>query len=477
MSSTDIVMIGKLKDAEGNLIDVEAELTRDQFEVMISPKVKESIELVKTAIAEAHLTMDQIDHVLMVGGSSTIPMIRRALSDLFGEKKVLMNMDPMRCVAYGAGILSARLGDSIECPKCQTINPGSSAVCVNEACKEPLDGNIIYDVTGMHYGIQTEGDVFKVIIEKGSPYPTPEPIVKTFRTPISNMRRIKVPVYAGSHEIASKNEKQITVWLELPENVPADTPVDVAFKLDSDGILENVRVSLKDGSGREIEVYPDRGDTKRAQVENKMEEIKKKWDEKRSDADEEINKNLDVIYGKAIKAANSNNIEAAEKRIHEMEKEVGKIGGETGPEWKQKATGIMGYANFLLEQYGWLLDPQQSYKIKGLVDELKDAMEKDDEQLGLKKWDELYKETDAIPEIVRLLMIIVNGIMRAHASNRLVEADKLRNLLREIEDAIKKNNADVVRTKIDEAMAILVEMLGASARDISSGPINVELLK
>lgn len=477
MSSTDIVMIGKLKDGEGNLLDVEVELTRDQFEVMISAKVKDSIELVKTAIANAHLTMDQIDHVLMVGGSSTIPMIRRALSDLFGEKKVLMNIDPMRCVAYGAGILATHLVDSIECPKCQTINPGSAAVCVNETCKEPLGGNIIYDVTGMDLGIQTEGDIFKRIIEKGSPYPTPEPVVRTFQTPVSNMRRIKVPVYAGQHDIASMNELQVIVWLELPENVPADTAVDVSFKLDSDGILENVKVSLKDGSGREVEVYPDRGGSKRSQVEKKIEELKKKWDEKRADADEEGNQKLEVMYSEAIKAANANNVDAAERRIQEMEKEVGRLGGETSPEWKQKADGLMGYANFLLEQYGWLLDPQQSYKIKGLVDELKNAVEKDDEELGLKKWEELNKETDSIPEVVRILMWIVNGIMRAHSLNRLVEADKLRNLLREIEDGIKKNNGDTVKTKIDEAMAILVELLGADARHVSSGPINVELLK
>lgn len=478
MSSTDIVLIGKLKDDEGNLIDVEIEFTRDQFEMMISDDVKKSIELVKTAIAKANLTIDQIDHILLVGGSSTIPMIRRALIDLFGEKKILMNLDPMKCVAYGAATLAQRLGDSIECPKCKTINPSSATVCLNEQCKESLSGDIIYGITGMDIGIQIEDDVFRTIIPKGSPYPTFEPAVEVFHTPVANMRRIKVPVYMGSNEIASKNEKQITVWLELPENAPADIPVEVSFGLDSDGVLEKVKVSLRDGSGREIEVFPDRGGDKRSKLENEMEKINLKWIEKRKDAGDDTIKKMEEYYREAIRDANNNNLEAAERKIEEMEKKINKIGGEK-PEWIKKAEGLLGYSDFLLEQYGWLLDPQESFDIKKLNGELKDAIEKDNKELGLKKIDELNKKIDDLPRIVRMLLYIVAGIVRAQTLNKLMEADTLRNLLKEIEDAIKKNNPDVLNSKIDEAMRLSEKMLGISASDLSSSGANLykELLK
>src|SRR5262249_19491026 len=115
MTRTDINVIGLLQDGEGNLIDVELELTRDEFEAMIRPEVERSIELVKTAIANANMKVSEIDHVLLVGGSSCIPMVRKALVGVFGEPKVRMDVDPMKCVAFGAAALAAKLGAQVEC--------------------------------------------------------------------------------------------------------------------------------------------------------------------------------------------------------------------------------------------------------------------------------------------------------------------------------------------------------------------------
>jgi hypothetical protein len=390
-----------------------------------------------------------------------------------------MNLDPMKCVAYGAGILAQRLGDSIECPKCKTINPSSASVCINEQCKESLSGDLIYGITGMHIGIQTEGDIFRVIIPKGSSYPTFEPIVETFHTPVANMRRIKVPVYQGENEIASKNDKMLTVWLEVPENVPADIPVDVSFKLDENMILEHIKVSIKDGSGREIEVFPDRGGDERSKLENEIEEMNLRWNEKRKDASDDVNKNMDQIYSEATNAANKNNMDAVKKKLEEMKKIINKIGGEK-PEWVQKAEGLSGYSNFILDQYGWLLDPQQSFDVKKLIEELKDAIEKDNKELGLKKYDELNKKVDELPRLVGMLMYIVMGIMKAQELNKLMEADTLRNLLREIEDAIKKNTSpDVINNKIEEALRLSEQMLGTRASGVSSSGAIIyrELLK
>ena len=278
MTRTDIDVIGLLQDSDNNLIDVELELTRDQFEAMIRSDVERSIELVKAAIGNANLTVDEIDHVLLVGGSSCIPLVRKSLVAVFGEQKIRMDVDAMKCVAFGAAILAAKLGAQVECAKGH-VNPGSATVCGE--CSEPLiqkDNDIeIGSVTAQDYGIEatdeTTKDKFEPIIRKGSPYPSPEPVVRTFKVPSAGLRRMKIRVYAGSNPVASKNELQITVWLELPSSVSEGTPIDVALKLDRDCIIERVKVSLKDGSGREIEVFPDRGGDFRSRLEKRLEEV------------------------------------------------------------------------------------------------------------------------------------------------------------------------------------------------------------
>ena len=134
--NTDITMIGMLEDEERNLIDVVVDLSRDQFEQMIQNDIKKSIELVHTAIKNAYLSPEQIDNVILVGGSTMIPMTKRALTDVFDKDRVLVNVDPMKCVAQGAGILAARLGEEIECPECKTPNPINNKKCLK--CEKPL---------------------------------------------------------------------------------------------------------------------------------------------------------------------------------------------------------------------------------------------------------------------------------------------------------------------------------------------------
>lgn len=257
IDSTEILILALLKNEERDFVGVEVVLTRDQFERMIEPDVKGSIDLVCRAIQNSYLTKDQIDHVLLVGGSSTIPMIRRALIDLFGEGKILTNVDPLNCVAQGAAILAEMIGKKIECQKCKHLNPAKAKVCEAEGCGEPL--TFVFEITGQPYGTQTIADEFVEIIPKGSKIPSEVPVIVTIDIPPSekNTKKITIPLYAGFNPVASKNELMSTVWLELPENVPQNASINVAFSLDMNRII-NVKASLNDGSGREVHACIDR---------------------------------------------------------------------------------------------------------------------------------------------------------------------------------------------------------------------------
>jgi molecular chaperone DnaK len=454
MTATDIVIIGVLKDSEGNLIDVELDITRDQFESMIADQVKRSVDVVRKALNEASNEPEQIDYVLMVGGSSSIPMVRRALVEIFGEKKVYMNIDPMKCVGIGAGILAQIIGEIQECPICGTKNPPFTKICQNEDCRYPLE--IVGDVTAMPYGIQTVGDLFEVIIEKGTPFPTQEPVIKTFRVSEDNLRRIKVPIFAGEKETASENEHQATVWLQIPENVKKGTPVEVALSLNDNGSLEKAKVRLKEGPGKEVEVFLDRGGEERSNLEKRMDELKNEWDKKRDQADsktaEKVNKQLD----EAATALNANSLDQAKERLEEIKKNL--PGDDEEERWKIAAVNVMSHAELVLSRYGHLLNADDSYKMKKSVEELKQAVENNDEAAGKERMEALAEKINNLPGLVKILHRGLIAAIGAEGAGLAVLADKAKTLCREIEDCIKRNDLESMRRKADELILVINEI-------------------
>jgi molecular chaperone DnaK len=109
MIRTDVHVAGVLKDEEGNFIDVNLELSRSEFEGIIKSRVAATLELVRKSILRAAMSPEQIDSILMVGGSSRLPSVWESLREMFGDEKVLADIDPTRCVAYGAALFAARV--------------------------------------------------------------------------------------------------------------------------------------------------------------------------------------------------------------------------------------------------------------------------------------------------------------------------------------------------------------------------------
>ena len=355
MTRTDVTIPGMLKDESGNLIDVELEISRTEFEGMIAADVARSIQIVRAALKGAGeaMTPEQIDHVLLVGGSSYIPLVQTALAEIFGREKLRIDVDPESCIAYGAAIPSARLGDRVEC-RFGHMNPGRNNICEVEGCGEPLvikDGFVEPDgVTPMSYGIRTsaetvkcskghenagknkrcamEGfgeelspadDVFEIIIPKGASFPTRAPIKRRFRTAAASLRRLCVPIYAGFDRVATKNELQATVWIELPGHLPEDTLVEVAFSLDDDGILKKVLATLLDGSGTKVETYLERGDNLRSRLNKKLDQLEKRKIQLWSDHNPETAKKWEELYGEATKAFRANDNVAAGRCVEALD--------------------------------------------------------------------------------------------------------------------------------------------------------------
>jgi molecular chaperone DnaK (HSP70) len=458
MIRTDIRVEGVLKDEEGNLIDIEMELSRAEFEGMIKGRVEDSLKLVNKAIRNAGelMTAEQIDHVILVGGSSCIPLVRDSLKKVFGKDasgrdKVLANVDPMRCVAYGAALLSARILGQVECPRGH-VNPDTAKVCQVEQCRMPIVPPIEWGpTTPIPYGIQVEGDRFEIVIPKGTPCPTPEPVTETFRTPSPNMRRLRVPVYAGFDSVASKNELQATVWLELPDKVPVDTQLEVAFSMDGDGILASVRVALLDGSGTQVETFLDRGNSKRSLQERRLEEVKRQRAAMKDALEGDAASEFENMYGQAAQSLNRNDGEGAQKIIDRIEERLKNVAPAPLDPWKVRAQNISNYAEVVLDNYGWLLDPPTTTLLKRLVSDVRQALAAEDEERTKQKTDELDKATNVqdptdsesegkLPATVGLCMMLMRAQNIARERAMEIEAQRAQNLYREVESALRRDD-------------------------------------
>ena len=265
--TADLVLPGKLQDKDGDYIDVDMEVTREEFEGWVQPLVDRTIKLTEEALMNAGLSREDIHYVLMVGEFTRIPLIQRVLEEKFGKEKILRNVHPKHCVAMGAAIVATSIVERVICQapdledpemECGHVNQTGATVC--ERCGTPLrltkaagvgqqpeDGLIedgvpelvIGGVAPFSYGTQTVGDKFNVFIKKNDPYPTETPKSQTFYTSRPKQRKISIPIYGGDClDKASKNEKQGEIFALLPPGLPIGTPIHITLGLNAHGIFD-----------------------------------------------------------------------------------------------------------------------------------------------------------------------------------------------------------------------------------------------
>jgi molecular chaperone DnaK (HSP70) len=228
-NNTEIVIPIACKDPNsGATIDLEMELSRDEFESGIRAMVDRTIELVREALERQKLSPDRegdITEVLLVGGSTAVPLIQAELYELFGRNRVRRNINPMECVALGAAILAAdaRIEED-------------TATEPKEAPRARVGG-----VTALDFGIGAlrgdDPDAFVRIIPKGTAYPLVTPRKQVFYPTEESQTLIRVPVYEGLNDTASLNAQQGVIEFPLPAGISSSTPVEVSFDYTANRLL------------------------------------------------------------------------------------------------------------------------------------------------------------------------------------------------------------------------------------------------
>ncbi len=232
-------------EQDGRPLPIEMTITRSEFENFIEPLVDRTTEIVETALEQAGLTADDLDRVLLVGGSTRIPLVRRRMKALFGDK-IEIDVDPMHCVALGAAVQTAALpenelqGEIAE----QDIVPGEAPVTPVTIDKaDNLPEITMQDMTPTFIGVETDGGEIVSVIPKGTLYPTFDPYKQVFKTNRSGQQIYELPIYESETEDAAREKWErigVVKNEKLPPGLPKASDVMVEMSIDHDGILSVV---------------------------------------------------------------------------------------------------------------------------------------------------------------------------------------------------------------------------------------------
>jgi molecular chaperone HscA len=207
-------------------------LSKTEFEKLIFPFVDKTIACCKNALQDAKLSINDIEEVVMVGGSTRVPLVKKTVSNFF-QRALYDSMNPDEVVALGAAVQA-----------------------------DILAGNnkdfLLLDITPLSLGIETMGGLMDVLIPRNSRIPTK--ISRQYTTQKDGQNGMRISVFQGERDLVKDNRKLAGFNLTGIPSMPAGLPkVEVSFLVNADGILVVKAKELRSGIEQSIEVKPQYG--------------------------------------------------------------------------------------------------------------------------------------------------------------------------------------------------------------------------
>jgi molecular chaperone DnaK len=444
--SAELIMQG-FEDENGESIDIDITIQREEFEELAKPFIERSIELIEILLKKVRYDMTMIDSILLVGGTSCIPLIKEMLSKKYGSEKIKNSEKPMLAIAEGAGILSHRLGDEYE--------------PVDDDGIIPL-GDIVHS-TNHNYFIKLKEEFDRIVEEQ---MPLPYSSTKTYKTTVNNQQVVRIGIYAKVED--GLMEKMTMGFYTIEDELPIGSEITFEFNLDLDEIFE-------------VYAYP------KSNKSNKRKIVLARGGKDSKTLDFLANSLEKVFNGEYSQAQQEFFVKSAKKEIEK----INKIGVENhdSPKWDEIGTTIftsyerageitdsvdedqlaMLFATILINEYPDLIDAEDINRMKSNLAVVKNNDDPLEKIQGMQK-------LIALTEEYNILITLFTVKMTSDKASKVNPSDGLRLLQMhdQIVNHFRNRRKDEAFELLDEAIE-LRNIYGSG--DITGGGIDVEKKK
>jgi molecular chaperone DnaK len=288
-------------------IHMQQKLTRMRLEQLMSDLLERSMKPVKQALEDAKMTPNDIQEVVLVGGSTRIPKVQELVRTFFGGKELHKGVNPDEVVAVGAGIQGAVLGGDVK-------------------------DILLLDVTPLSLGVETLGGVMTVQIPRNTTIPTRK--VETYSTAADNQPGVEIHVLQGERKFATDNRSLGRFKLDGIPPAPRGTPqIEVTFDIDANGILNVTAKDKATNKEQKITITASSGLTKEEAEKMRVEAESHGEEDRRRMEEVEARNRLDGILYQAEKMIRENrekiaesDVKAAEEAIEDAKKAISEGG-------------------------------------------------------------------------------------------------------------------------------------------------------
>ena len=258
-STTANIEIDALYDGS----DFFSKITRARFEEMCRDQFEKCLEPVKKVLADADMKPQDVQDVVLVGGSTRIPKIQQMVTQFFGGKEPNRSINPDEAVAYGAAV------------QAHILAGGQS---------DKTDGLLLLDVTPLSLGVETAGGVMSVLIPRNTTMPVQKS--QTYSNNADNQRNVEIKIYEGERPLVSQCQCLGTFTLtDIPPMPRGKARINVTFDVNTDGILVVSAVEESGGRKEAITIKNDTGRLSKDQIEKMVQEAEKFAEEDKANSE------------------------------------------------------------------------------------------------------------------------------------------------------------------------------------------------